>query len=95
MTGQRRERVTRLRGTKVTEALREPALSPGEAAHGGYPRVFHASIMDARGADRCGLLADRMGDGLCERVLVPGPAQIERAREYGAQKGGMGIVGAV
>jgi hypothetical protein len=41
LTGERRERVTRLRGTKVTEALREPALSPGEAAHGGYPRVHH------------------------------------------------------
>jgi ribonuclease HI len=46
----------------------------------------HASIMDAR-ADRCGLLADRLGDGLRERVL-PGVAQIDRAREYGAQKGG-------
>ena len=42
-------------------------------------------VMDAR-ADRCGLLADRLGAGLRERVL-PGEAQIDRLREYRPQKG--------
>ena len=42
-------------------------------------------IMDAR-ADRCGLLADRLGAGLRERTL-PGEAQIDRLREFRAQKG--------
>ena len=43
-------------------------------------------VLDAR-ADRCGLLADRLGCGLREHVL-PGPAQLWRAREYRPQKGG-------
>jgi ribonuclease HI len=43
-------------------------------------------IMDAR-ADRCGLLADRLGDEVCERVLI-GNSQRERERAYRAQKGG-------
>ena len=43
-------------------------------------------IMDAR-ADRCGLLADRLGDEVCERVLS-GTSQRERERAYRAQKGG-------
>jgi len=43
------------------------------------------SILDAR-ADRCGLLADRLGTGLLERVL-PGEAQLDRLREYRPQKG--------
>eukprot|EP00900_Chrysochromulina_parva_P012736 jgi/Chrpa1/21463/Chrysochromulina_OHIO_Genome00023037-RA len=42
-------------------------------------------ILDAR-ADRCGLLADRLGAGLLERVL-PGEAQLDRLREYRPQKG--------
>ena len=46
----------------------------------------HDCILDAR-ADRSGLLADRLGDGLRERVL-PGSAQRWRAREYRPQKGG-------
>ena len=43
-------------------------------------------IMDAR-ADRCGLLADRLGDEVRERVLI-GDTQRDRARAYRAQKGG-------
>jgi len=43
-------------------------------------------ILDAR-ADRCGLLADRLGAGLLDRVL-PGEAQLDRLREYRPQKGG-------
>lgn len=42
-------------------------------------------VLDAR-ADRCGLLADRLGAGLVERVL-PGEAQLERRRAYRPQKG--------
>jgi ribonuclease HI len=42
-------------------------------------------VLDAR-ADRCGLLADRLGSGLLERVL-PGQAQLDQLREYRPQKG--------
>ena len=44
------------------------------------------SILDAR-ADRSGLLADRLGDGLRERVLTNDGQQLERARSYRPQKG--------
>ena len=44
------------------------------------------AILDAR-ADRCGLLADRLGEGLRERALTNDAAQLERARSYRPQKG--------